>query len=79
MSMSGSPSHKTSHPPHKEIVYTSSKLSVKQSEYSPPVHKALVDEPGEFALGHHSVLQVQATVLPDVRLPQSCKTCTNDL
>lgn len=43
----------------------------KTEENPPSVHVSLLDEPGEFPLGQHGVVEVESCVLPDVRLPEA--------
>lgn len=43
----------------------------KTEENTPSVHVSLLDEPGEFPLGQHGVVEVESRVLPDVRLPEA--------
>ena len=40
------------------------------SDNSPAIHIALVHKPCEFPLGEHGIVEIEAGILPDVRLTQ---------
>jgi len=37
----------------------------------PSIHVSLLHEPGELSLGQHGVVEVEPSILPDVRLPEA--------
>lgn len=39
--------------------------------HAPSIYQSFVHEPGKFSLGQHRVVEIQPTILPNIRLPDA--------